>query len=100
MMRIGDERNLLQLARPGDALEKLIRMRDVALDLVPLGVVEAPFADREIPHLVGREKRLRRSVEGQVIALRPRLELVEAAVGENAGLVRLKDDLEEPVQLR
>src|SRR5206468_8354815 len=45
-------------------------------------------------------KRLRRPVERQIVALRPRLELVEAAVRENTGLVGLQHDLQEAIQLR
>src|SRR5436190_3928467 len=53
VMAIGDERDLLQLARPRNALQKLIGVRHVTLDLVALGVVEAALADRQVAHLVG-----------------------------------------------
>ena len=52
MVPVGDERDLLQLAGPRNTLQKLERVRDVTLDLVPLGVVQAAFANRQVPDLV------------------------------------------------
>src|SRR6266508_1032407 len=70
----------------------------MAFDLVPLGVVQAALADREIAHFVGREKRLRRPIERQIGALRPRLQILEAPVRQDAGLVGLEHHLQEPIQ--
>ena len=74
-------------------------MRHVTLDLVSLRIVEGAFANREVAHLIGRQERLGHAVEGQVRSLRPRFQLLEAPVRQNARLIGLKHDLEKPIQL-
>src|SRR5687768_8177996 len=52
MMSIGDLRHIPVLARPGNFGQETEGMRDVALDLAPLLLGEAPPADRERAQLV------------------------------------------------
>src|SRR5881409_2901433 len=56
---VRDDGDLLQLAGPGDLLQEPIGMRHVALDLEPLGLVEAPLRDGQVAHLLVGEIRAR-----------------------------------------
>src|SRR4051812_46645267 len=98
-----DLRDVAQLARPGDLLEKSIGVRDVRLDLAPLAVVEVAPPDHQELELLIAEQLLLESIEVGVHLAAERGQLLRAALGQDGRLVRLRyyvDEMMEALALR
>ena len=88
-MPVRDQRDVVQLPRPGDFLEEAVRVIHVALDLEPLRLVQAPFGNRQVAHFLVRQ--VGAGDIGQVLVrpARQHEQLFEVRGREHGRLVRL-----------
>src|SRR5262245_1030918 len=98
-MSVRDFRDAAELTRPGDLLEEVKGVRDVRLDLPPLAVVEVALPDHQKAELLVAEQGALDSLEVDVRSGIDLLQLLDATLRQNRGLVRLDDRVEKALEL-
>src|SRR5207244_8258093 len=100
VMAVGDVRDPLERARPGDLLQEAEGVRDVRFDLAPLRLRQRALADGELHHLVLAQERTHLARDRALIGeARDVAQPIEGALRQDGGAVAGEDELEHYGQL-